>query len=272
MKGRTVRTAFFQSKNLNFVLWNNNTNYLAYSIRKVHALKLTPDMHKLGIYRESDSMSELISDNYRSLLVMSRFGIGLGVGEKSIGEVCRENGVDTKTFLTVVNMLLDEDTSGHSYKDISVESLMSYLHNSHDYFLQFRLPGIRQKLFETVGSVDDLSRAIMSYFDEYVFEVNKHMKYEETVVFPYVKELLAGRKRSSYNITIFQKHHDQVESRLTEFKNILIKYYPAESTNEINSILFDIFNCENDLASHNAVEDYLFVPAIMELEKDIFNE
>jgi regulator of cell morphogenesis and NO signaling len=97
------------------------------------------------------------------------------------------------------------------------------------------------------------------------------MKYEERIVFPYVRSLLKGEKRDNYSIEIFRKQHDQVEVKLTEFKHILIKYYPAKSTNETNSFLFDIFNCEKDLASHNAVEDRLLVPAIMELESKIEN-
>jgi len=31
--------------------------------------------------------------------------------------------------------------------------------------------------------------------------------------------------------------------------------------------LFDILSCEIDLASHNQVEDYLFVPAIEDIER-----
>lgn len=223
-------------------------------------------MHKFGKYRETDRMSDLISDNYRILLVMSRFGIGLGFEEKSIGEVCRENNVDTKTFLAVTNMLLDEQTAPDYIDDVSIESLLEYLHNSHDYFLQFRLPGIREKLVEVVGQKNNLAKAIVNYFDEYVAEVNRHMTYEETTVFPYVRALLKGEKQADYSIGVFQKQHDQVESRLSEFKNIIIKYYPAKSTNRLNSVLFDIFNCEHDLASHNAVEDFLFVPAIVQLE------
>lgn len=223
-------------------------------------------MHRFGKYRESDRMSELVSDNYRMLLIMSRFGIGLGFEEKSIGEVCRESGVDTNTFLAVTNMLLDEGSSVN-IEGVSIGSLLSYLHNSHDYFLGFRLPAIREKLVEVVGPSNNLAKAIVNYFDEYVAEVDKHMKYEEETVFPYVCSLLDGDRQVNYSIDIFQKQHDQVEARLSEFKNIIIKYYPARSTNEINSVLFDIFNCEHDLASHNAVEDYLFIPAIMELER-----
>ena len=225
-------------------------------------------MYRLGKYTAYDTMSDLVSRHYRILLVMSRFGIGLGFDDKTIGEVCEENGVDVDTFLIIVNMLLDvDDITEFTVAHVSIEALVSYLHNSHDYFLGFRLPGIRTKLTDVLGGTsDDLSKAIIHYFDEYVSEVRKHMMYEEDIVFPYVRELLSGHKHHEYNITIFQKQHDQVEARLTEFKQILIKYYPSRSTNEINSVLFDIFNCENDLASHNAIEDRLFVPAIKELE------
>ena len=223
---------------------------------------------RFGKYRKSDSMSKLLCENYSSLLVFSRFGIALGFGDKSIGEVCTDNGVDTDTFLTIINLLMEDDHAiHHSDATFSLESLVNYLHNSHTYFLDYRLPAIRLKLVEVLDPTQkDLNKAVLIYFDEYVAQVHKHMKYEEKTVFPYVRSLLKGEKKGKYNIGIFRKQHDQVEAKLTEFKHILIKYYPAKSTNEINSVLFDIFNCEKDLASHNSIEDSLFVPAILELE------
>lgn len=222
-------------------------------------------MQKYRTYKESDSMSGLIADNYYILLVLSRFGISLGFGDKSIGQVCRDNGVDTGTFLAIADMMIGGDDSG---AEVSVSSLLTYLRNSHSYFLDFRLPGIRADLVAVAGTADSLSRAVVGYFDEYVAEVRQHMSYEEETVFPYVEALLAGERKKDYSIAVFRKRHDQVEAKLSEFKNILIKYYPARSSNEINSVLFDIFNCEKDLASHNAIEDRLFVPAILKLEKE----
>jgi len=223
-------------------------------------------MHRVGKYTAADSMSGLIDDSFRMLLVMSRFRIGLGFGDKTIGEVCKENGVDTATFLAVANMLSHDDMEP-DVRGVSVAALLDYLHISHDYFLDFRLPGIREKLNEVLGEPkNELTKAILRYFDEYVAEVRKHMMYEEETVFPYVRALLAGEHPKNYAIDVFGSHHDQVEERLREFKNILIKYYPVKSTNEINSVLFDIFNCEHDLASHNGVEDLLFIPAVRRLE------
>lgn len=224
-------------------------------------------MYKNGGYTGEDRMCDLVCDRYPVLQVMSRFGIALGFGDKTIAEVCEENRVDTATFLAVVNLVLD--FGGYADAGVSVRALTDYLHNSHGYFLDFRLPAIRRKLIEAVDcSLSDVSFAIMRFFDEYVAEVQRHMTYEEQTVFPYVESLLSGEKNAAYSIDIFRRQHDQVEAKLRELKNIIIKYYPSGGTNELNGVLFDIFTCEQELASHNAVEDEIFIPAVERLAAD----
>jgi regulator of cell morphogenesis and NO signaling len=219
---------------------------------------------RFGKYRETDRMSDLISENYPALLVLSRFGIALGFRDKSIGEVCTDNHVDTNTFLAIINLMVTENQAiPSSDMRISLESLVSYLHRSHNYFLDYRLPEIRKKLIEVLNEdYENLNKAVLEYFDKFVTEVRKHMLYEDKKVFPCAKDLSDDENKEKYKAG-FGKQHEQIETRLTEFKNILIKYYPAQSTNEMNSVLFDIFNCEAELTLHNAIEDYLFLPAIV---------
>ncbi len=225
-------------------------------------------MYKAGKYLPTNSMSELIINNYPMLLVMSRFGIALGFGEDSIEEVCRRNNVDTYTFLTVANLLITDNKKSVKidYPKVSLASLIKYLHNSHSYFLEYRLPLIRQELMSALDRDDDVSVVIVNYYDEYVAEVHKHMMYEEETLFPYISSMIGGTAASSYSIEAFSKHHDKVEAKLSELKNIMIKYYPAASTNELNNVLYDIFSCERDLAAHNDIEDFLLVPAMKEFE------
>ena len=226
-------------------------------------------MYTIGNYKDTDLMGDLICGNYTMLLVMTRFGIKLGFGDKTIAKVCEENNVDTKTFLAVVNLLINDDKEN---LDLSIHALITYLKNSHSYFLDFKLPSIREELVEALGNTNnDIALAIIVYYDEYVAEVRKHMLYEEETVFPYVDALIKKTDFKKYNINIFSKKHDHVEAKLTELKNIIIKYYPAASSNEINTVLFDIFSCSHDLASHNEVEDKLFVPVIKEMESNLNN-
>lgn len=218
-------------------------------------------------------MSDLICENYALLQVLSRFGVSLGFGDKPVCEVCEINGVDCNTFLTVVNFLVEENDRMQDHLDgISVPALMTYLRNAHHYFLDFQLPAIRKKLIEAIdcSKENEVAFLIIQFYDAYVNEVRKHMEYENEKVFVYVEQLLRGEHPEGYSIGVFARHHDQINAKLTELKNIIIKYYPASGDNQLlNSALFDIFSCEEDLDSHNRVEDYVFVPAIMELEKEV---
>ena len=230
-------------------------------------------MSKRKVYTPTDKMSDIICDNYSLLQVMSRFDIPLGFGDASVEEVCQTNQVDCHTFLAVVNFI----NKGHSrsslpYVDLSVQALMHYLKNAHHYFLDFQLPTIRRKLLEAIDCSTDgeVTILILKFFDGYVQEVRNHMNYEDAHVFTYVDKLLKGEKDEAYDINMFVRHHHHIDEKLTELKNSIIKYYPVnQNAYRMNSVLFDIFNCEKDLALHTDVEDYLFVPAVLQLEENI---
>ena len=57
--------------------------------------------HKM--YEADDRMISIIRDNYNILQSLGSFGISLGFGDKTVREVCESQGVDTYTFLAVVN-------------------------------------------------------------------------------------------------------------------------------------------------------------------------
>ena len=215
-------------------------------------------------------ISDVILGSSAALLIISRFGIPLGLGDQSIGQVCIEHGVDIKTFLLLLNSsIIDSyEPTPELIAAVHLDSLLKYLTNSHSYFLDFRLPLIRQRLLSAMSNCpQDLMYVIRRFFDEYAEEVRKHMSYEDRVVFPYARKLMAGERDSHYNIGIFIKRHDQIELKITELKNLLIKYYIAPTGYEMTSVLNDIFSVEVDLAGHNYIEDTIFTPFIEYLEK-----
>ena len=223
--------------------------------------KFTPNM----------KMSELINNDHSLLLVLSRFGLHLGFGNKTVSEVCDESAIHCKTFLAVVNFLSAGNFDiQQANTDISVETMIGYLTNAHNYFLDFKLPSIRKKLLEAVNQPDQglpYGLIFMKFFDDYVLEVRRHMEYENKVVFPYALQLVSGQVKGKYNIAVFEKRHHEIDSKLEELKNILIKYYPDNGSNHLlTEVLFDILSCEIDIESHNKVEDYLFVPVVEAIE------
>lgn len=223
-------------------------------------------------YREDDLMSALINDNNALLMVMSRFGLSLGFGDKTVAEVCKAQDVHCPTFLTVANFVSETVHKEGDYPvgSYSLPALLDYLKRAHTYFLEFNLPTIRRKLIEAIdcSGSDEVAMLILKFFDEYVREVRRHMEFEDRSVFTYIEQLLQDTVIDSYDIATFASKHGQVNSKLTELKSIIVKYYPGkENYNQLNAVLFDIYNCEQDLTSHCDVEDYLLVPAVAALEE-----
>lgn len=220
---------------------------------------------------QSSRMCDLVSDNYTLLSVITRYGISLGTGEKTLAQVCEENQLDLNTLLLLLNCSQMEELnlSKDQLSSIDLECLLNFLYRSHAYFLDYRLPLIRQRLLSAISNCPaEVAFVIRRFFDEYVEEVRKHMSYEEKTVFPYARKLRRGERDDHYNIGIYHKRHDQIEMKITELKNLLIRYYPAPSSYELTSVLHDIFICEEDLATHNKIEDFVFTPYIEALEQE----
>lgn len=222
-------------------------------------------------YQESDKMFDVICDDCHILQMMCRFGISLGVGEKTVREVCTESQVHIPTFLALANYLKNGTTVATQYVDkVSVPQLIAYLKQAHNYFLNFQLPSIRRKLINAIDNSgsNELSYLILKYFDEYMGDVRRHMDFEDKKVFVYVNKLLAGSRAQNFSISRFARSHVGTDKKLQELKNLIIKYYTATTADErLNDVLFDIFNCEEDLRTHCYVEDDLFVPAVELIEE-----
>ena len=227
-----------------------------------------------NIFTANDKMSHIIDCDHSLLLVISRFDISLGFGDKTVKDICKANGIDINSFLAIVNFLSeDRHDLSNKYESIELESIIRYLKNAHNYFINYKLPSIRSKLLQVVdSSLENASfkEIFLRFFDDYFAEVKKHMDYENKIVFSYVTDLFNGKKNPQYNISVFEQKHDQIDSKMIELKNILLKYYPSKGSNHLlTEVLFDIYACEKDLASHNEVEDLLFVPAVKVIEQKI---
>ncbi len=233
------------------------------------------------MYKETNKMCDLIAHEHEALQIIGRFGLPLGVGEKTIREVCNEHNIHTLTFLTVVNYELfyraEEDKLNNyiNFAELSLPTLIAYLRNAHSYFFEFVFPMLRKKLIEAINYSNPESKIpmlIIRFFDEYVNEISIHMQHENEQMFPYVEQMLRGEE-PEMSIEVFAHQHRAVDdqhiaNKLSELKSLIIKYYPeTEQNNLLNSALYDIFNTEHELATHCAIEDVILLPAVRQLKK-----
>lgn len=228
-------------------------------------------MRTQKVYEPKDMMIDLIRDNYNVLQALGSFGINLGFGDKTVEEVCKDNGVDCRTFLIVVNFLVNGYFRDEELEYVNVGSLLHYLQANHKYYLDFQLPFMRKELSDSLNPDGRVDKLIMDFYDAYAAEVRKHMKYEEDRLFPYINSLLEGVREEAYNIDAYAKHHGMADVKLKELKNIIIKYLPGDSlrNNMLTATLYDLYNNEEWLQLHAKVENEILVPVIKNMEMNI---
>jgi regulator of cell morphogenesis and NO signaling len=229
-------------------------------------------------------MAEVIHLNYHLLMIISRFGINLGFGDKSIRQLCKEYNIDVDFFLEIVNSYHFKNYFPEKQlQGFSVKLIIDYLRKSHEYYIQIKLPQIALLLDQLSGLTGSIAgqplQLIDQFFKEYKKELEIHIKREEDKVYPYIfmvensfvnktpDQYIVDHIRQ-YSMDDFENEHDNVEDKLLDLKNLLIKYLPVPvDSNLSQAILFELFRLEADLRDHARIEDKVLVPKVKYMEK-----
>lgn len=219
-------------------------------------------------YSRHDKLRDIIEDNNGLLVVLNRFDISLGFGDKTVAEVCHDNDVDTDTFLAVANFIAHKSWNKHR---ISLMSLIGYLRKSHTRFIEYALPDIKKTLIEGIHEAEtsEISMVILRFYDTYMNEVRSHMGYEDTVIFSYVENLLNGNITDRFQISDFSSRHDHMAGKLDDLKELFIYKYTRQNNEMISTALLKLMQCGKELIEHCEIENKLLFPEIVRLENEL---
>lgn len=215
-------------------------------------------------------MADVIDSDSRLLAVVPRMGMGFGFGEESVEEVCRRYGVSTGAFLAICRVYAygDAGTLAQSLQEEDIRDIVAYLRRSHTHYGEVVARRLTISLEKLMESCDQRCRQIISkFFGEYMEELRRHFTYEDKVVFPYVESVLSHTGKADYNILQYEENHSNVDEKLADLKNILMKYLPREcGTGPVAEVLDIIFLLQDDLRRHTVIEDDILVPLVNRIE------
>lgn len=209
-------------------------------------------------------MADMIASNYDLILMLPRFGIPLGFGEKSVKDVCRERGVDENFFLTVCNIYSFDDyrPDDEEVANIDHRLVVEHLQATHRYYIEDRLPHMQRHLDHVAESAGDQSAAVLKkYFADYCREVRDHVRREERNLISMLDTLSDGEPLSKAVSENYVKSHDNIKDKLSDLTQIIYKYIPGERLNEeMMELVFDIMQLSRDLEKHAMIEELLLMP------------
>lgn len=221
------------------------------------------------LFSPKSKLSELIQANYKLLFVLRRMGVALGFGETNVEDMCRRYGISPDFFLMICRIHSSDNTLLPSewIDRLKVGELVDYLHRSHLYYSQ-QIPVLRSKIRRMVEACEPIHLKILERFiDDYRHETDNHFAYEEETVFPYIRNLAEGRPGNGYSIEQFERNHSNIDEKLGDLQNIILKYLPESCDADLrDEVLFDIFLLEEDLGKHTLLENQILIPYVAKLE------
>jgi len=235
----------------------------------------------MELFNTNTKMTDLVHSNYLLLPVLNRFEISLGFQDKSVADICEEKNIDVNFFLAIVNTFHQHEYFPEDeLQAFSSNLIVDYLRKSHLDFIKDSLPNIESLLTKLVeGSNSNDLQIILTFYHKYKKELLEHINDEEEKAFPYVIELQKAydlgtnplpKHIADYSIQSYEKEHTNVDEKLLDLKNIVIKYLePNYNSKSCNEFLFKLFQFERDLTDHARIEDKILVPKVMKIEKEL---
>lgn len=229
--------------------------------------------------QKNDILSDLVFQNFEILKVLERFGIKLGFGQQTLEQVCKTQEINADLLCLILNIFTDKNYTFEIKEEFEyIPQVLLYLKNSHAYFLGEKIPKIEKDITKLLKTIEEPNASLINnFFEEYKQEVKEHMGHENQIVFKYITSMHkkyadndSSKWNPSFSIAEYETTHEDIEQVLLDLKNLLIRHLPQTSSDYMRTkVLINLFELEDELHSHQIIEDDLLTPLARRMESII---
>jgi regulator of cell morphogenesis and NO signaling len=219
-----------------------------------------------------ETLGEIAAKDLRKAEVFKKYGLDFcGGGKKTVKGACAEKGLDV-TKVEQELQTADKNVTGSRplpYNEWSLDFLADYISNTHHSYVKKTIPDLRSyasKVASVHGSRHPELFAISQLTDEVCEELLSHMIKEETVLFPYIKQLVSPKNNGSQlqgvtfktiqsPINMMEQEHEIVGNKLDQIRTLSKNYSLPEDACASYAYLFKTLEeFENDILFPKALE------------------
>ncbi|RHJ91165.1 helix-turn-helix transcriptional regulator [Bacteroides sp. AM07-16] len=224
-------------------------------------------------------LSEVVEEHPSLIPVINRFGIRLGLGDKSVKTVCDEYKLDTDFLLTVINTFLNEEYFPEKkLQTFHTSQIIDYLTKTNQYYQRYQIPNIERHLgsFITMSTPGNNSlNLIGKFFSSFKNEFTARIEKDEQVWFPYCRSLSeklqvfsAKGREDTLHLSSEQRLDDPIEALLADLKSIMVKHLSGDyNENLCYAVIFAISSLQKDIKQHNRIRYRILTPMVSAMEK-----
>lgn len=228
------------------------------------------------LHFENLSVGEIVANDFRTSSVFKKAGIDFCCGGKqSFAEACTKNNIDAIELENEILKITEEPVNEFmNFKNWDPVFLSEYIVNTHHKFVLKNLPELvfyTQKVASVHGEHHPELVEVADLFGKINIELLQHLKNEEEVLFPAIKEVVntdsaTAKKTIVSEITRMADEHEFAGGAMDEINRITKGYQvPADGCNTYRVAFKLLEQFEDDLHMHVHLENNILYPKALQL-------
>jgi regulator of cell morphogenesis and NO signaling len=225
---------------------------------------------------ESKKIGEIVTDNFKAAEIFKKHGIDFCCGGNSpLKQACAEKSIDVEVLLQELSELEGQHPdAAHNFKEWNLGFLCDYIVNTHHQTVTKLLPQVlayTRKIADVHGSHHPELLQIATLFSQLNDELVPHLKNEEELLFPAIRDVLKtgsaqSKEKIKSEIARMSKEHEFAGDAMDRINKLSTGYLlPPDACNSYMVTFKLLEQFEDDLHIHVHLENNIVYPKAMAL-------
>lgn len=219
----------------------------------------------MALVTPDTKLCEVIVDEPSVVPVINRFDIVLGVGDRTIKSICKEKGIDTSFFITILNAFIHESFFLENVTGaFNAGDVVDYLRKTNNSYLRNQLPNIERHFAALISRSDSNNNLplLFNFYREVKTEIERRIDSDNQWF-----DAIISAEQSNSEVSVagnaVQAESDSIEDKLSDLINMFVIHLRGDyDRNLCHAVLFAVISLEKDICQNNRIRNRVLRPIV----------
>lgn len=219
----------------------------------------------MALVTPDTKLCEVIVDEPSVVPVINRFDIVLGVGDRTIKSICKEKGIDTSFFITILNAFIHESFFLENVTGaFNAGDVVDYLRKTNNSYLRNQLPNIERHFAALISRSDSNNNLplLFNFYREVKTEIERRIDSDNQWF-----DAIISAEQSNSEVSVagnaVQAESDSIEDKLSDLINMFVIHLRGNyDRNLCHAVLFAVISLEKDIRQNNRIRNRVLRPLV----------
>ena len=219
----------------------------------------------MALVTPDTKLCEVIVDEPSVVPVINRFDIVLGVGDRTIKSICKEKGIDTSFFITILNAFIHESFFLENVTGaFNAGDVVDYLRKTNNSYLRNQLPNIERHFAALISRSDSNNNLplLFNFYREVKTEIERRIDSDNQWF-----DAIISAEQSNSEVSVagnaVQAESDSIEDKLSDLINMFVIHLRGDyDRNLCHAVHFAVISLEKDIRQNNRIRNRVLRPLV----------